>query len=74
VDFLCINSKNFEHRVVAPNGIIYVKKEVRQGLLGRMLSELLDSRVMVKHAMKGAKDDKVTHFTIARASSDEEPL
>ncbi|TFK89962.1 hypothetical protein K466DRAFT_574493 [Polyporus arcularius HHB13444] len=47
-----------DHINVAPNGIMYVKESVRKGLLGRMLSELLDTRVMVKQAMKGAKDDK----------------
>jgi len=45
--------------VVAPNGIMYVNKVVRKGLLGRMLAELLETRVMVKQAMKGIKDDKV---------------
>lgn len=40
--------------------MMYVKQTVRRGLLGRMLTELLDTRVMVKQAMKGAKDDKVT--------------
>jgi DNA polymerase zeta len=44
---------------VAPNGIMYVKPEVRRGLLGRMLTELLDTRVMVKQAMKRAHDNKV---------------
>lgn len=44
---------------VAPNGIIYTKPEVRKGLLGRMLIELLDTRIMVKQAMKGIKNDKV---------------
>lgn len=44
---------------VAPNGIMYVKETVRKGLLARMLIELLDTRVMVKQAMKGTKDDKV---------------
>ena len=38
---------------------MYVKPIVRQGLLGRMLTELLDTRVMVKQAMKGVKSDKV---------------
>lgn len=38
---------------------MYVKPIVRQGLLNRMLTELLDTRVMVKQAMKGVKDDKV---------------
>jgi DNA polymerase elongation subunit (family B) len=45
---------------VAPNGMIYAKPHVRRGLLGRMLKELLDTRVMVKHAMKGVKTDKVS--------------
>jgi len=37
---------------------MYVKPEVRRGLLGRMLTELLDTRVMVKQAMKRAHDNK----------------
>jgi DNA polymerase zeta len=45
---------------VAPNGLMYVKPEVRKGLLGRMLTELLETRVMVKHAMKGVKEDKAS--------------
>lgn len=45
--------------LVAPNGIVYAKPHVRRGLLGRMLQELLDTRVMVKHAMRGVKSDKV---------------
>ncbi|KAF8898732.1 hypothetical protein BD779DRAFT_1485278 [Infundibulicybe gibba] len=47
-----------EHIFVAPNGIMYVKPATRKGLLGRMLSELLDTRVMVKQAMKNAAYDK----------------
>ncbi|KAG8221660.1 hypothetical protein J3R82DRAFT_1944 [Butyriboletus roseoflavus] len=47
-----------DYITIAPNGIMYVKPIVRQGLLGRMLTELLDTRVMVKQAMKGVKGDK----------------
>ncbi|KNZ79546.1 DNA polymerase zeta catalytic subunit [Termitomyces sp. J132] len=47
-----------DHIQVAPNGMIYVKSEVRKGLLGRMLIELLGTRVMVKQAMKSVKNDK----------------
>ncbi|KIJ68443.1 hypothetical protein HYDPIDRAFT_124966 [Hydnomerulius pinastri MD-312] len=47
-----------DYITIAPNGIMYVKPIVRQGLLGRMLTELLDTRVMVKQAMKSAKGDK----------------
>ncbi|PPQ64274.1 hypothetical protein CVT24_008412 [Panaeolus cyanescens] len=39
---------------ISPNGIMYVKPEVRKGLLGRMLIELLETRVMVKQGMKRA--------------------
>lgn len=37
---------------------MYAKPHVREGLLGRMLVELLDTRVMVKQAMKAVKSDK----------------
>lgn len=40
--------------------MMFVKPEIRKGLLGRMLTELLDTRVMIKEALKGAKDDKVS--------------
>ncbi|KAG8701368.1 DNA polymerase zeta [Ceratobasidium sp. 395] len=39
----------------------YVKRNVREGLLGRMLTELLDTRIMVKQAMKSTKGDKGLH-------------
>ena len=44
---------------VTPNGMIYVKPAVRKSLLAKMLGEILDTRVMVKHAMKGARGNKV---------------
>ncbi|KAL7749691.1 DNA polymerase zeta [Sorochytrium milnesiophthora] len=43
---------------VSPNGLMFVKPDVREGLLGRMLSELLDTRVMVKSSMKQYKSEK----------------
>ncbi|KAJ7254103.1 hypothetical protein B0H12DRAFT_1115984 [Mycena haematopus] len=48
----------YDHINVSPNGYMFVKTDVRKGLLGRMLVELLETRVMVKQAMKGVKDDK----------------
>lgn len=50
---LCADDLN-----VSPNGIIFVKPEVRKSLLGKMLSELLETRVMVKNRMKFDKEDK----------------
>ncbi|OOQ81567.1 putative DNA polymerase zeta catalytic subunit [Penicillium brasilianum] len=42
---------------IAPNGMIYAKQEVRQSLLAKMLTEILETRVMVKTGMKADKDD-----------------
>lgn len=43
---------------IAPNGMIYAKPEIRKSLLARMLSEILETRVMVKSGMKADKDDR----------------
>lgn len=43
---------------IAPNGIMYAKTEVRKSLLAKMLTEILETRVMVKSGMKQDKDDK----------------
>ncbi|KAG1048906.1 hypothetical protein G6F43_008737 [Rhizopus delemar] len=42
---------------ISPNGVMFVKHEIRKGLLGKMLQELLNTRVMVKKSMKDYKDD-----------------
>ncbi|KAJ1724305.1 DNA polymerase zeta, partial [Coemansia erecta] len=41
-----------EHITVSPNGVAFVKPSVRRGLLGRMLQELLESRIVIRDAMK----------------------
>ncbi|KAJ2230442.1 DNA polymerase zeta [Coemansia sp. RSA 518] len=46
---------------VSPNGVMFVKQSVRKGLLGRMLQEILDSRVMIKDAMKQWGGDEALH-------------
>ncbi|KAI0153556.1 DNA polymerase family B [Pestalotiopsis sp. NC0098] len=43
---------------IAPNGIMYCKTEVRKSLLAKMLTEILETRVMVKSGMKQDKQDK----------------
>jgi DNA polymerase zeta len=43
---------------IAPNGMMYVKPEMRKSLLAKMLGEILETRVMVKSGMKTDKDDK----------------
>ena len=60
----CVIATDGQLFTVAPNGIMYVKETVRKGLLARMLIELLDTRVMVKQAMKGAKGDKVRLYPV----------
>lgn len=44
---------------IAPNGMMYAKQEVRKSLLAKMLTEILETRVMVKTGMKVDKDDKI---------------
>jgi DNA polymerase zeta len=44
---------------IAPNGMMYVKPEIRKSLLAKMLTEILETRVMVKSGMKKDKDDKM---------------
>ncbi|KAJ5692368.1 hypothetical protein N7462_001791 [Penicillium macrosclerotiorum] len=44
---------------IAPNGMMYAKREVRQSLLAKMLTEILETRVMVKTGMKADKEDKI---------------
>lgn len=43
---------------IAPNGLMYVKPEMRKSLLAKMLGEILETRVMVKSGMKIDKDDR----------------
>ena len=43
---------------ISANGLLFVKPHVRKSLLAKMLSEILDTRVMVKGSMKGTKSDK----------------
>lgn len=43
---------------------MYAKTSVRKSLLAKMLEELLETRVMVKQAMKSAKGDKVRRVSI----------
>lgn len=44
---------------ISPCGAVFVKSSVREGVLPRMLREILDTRLMVKQSMKMHKTDKV---------------
>lgn len=46
------------HINIAPNGLMYTKPTIRKSLLAKMLTEILETRVMVKSGMKQDKDDK----------------
>ena len=47
-----------EYINIAPNGIMYAKAQVRKSLLAKMLSEILETRVMVKSGMKVDREDR----------------
>ncbi|BGP52794.1 DNA polymerase zeta [Rhodotorula sphaerocarpa] len=56
-----------DHITVSPNGMMFAKPEIRKSLLAKMLSELLDTRVMVRSSMKAiAKDRALTKLLNAR--------
>lgn len=42
----------------SPCGVVFVTPDIRQGILPRMLQEILDTRLMVKKSMKQNKDNK----------------
>lgn len=42
---------------ISPCGAVFVKKSVREGVLPRMLKEILDTRLMVKQSMKLHRHD-----------------
>ncbi|CAH8862649.1 unnamed protein product [Trichobilharzia szidati] len=43
---------------ISPSGIVFVKKSIREGILPRMLKQLLTTRLMVKDSIKLYKSDK----------------
>ena len=43
---------------MAPNGLVFAKTSIRRAVLSKMLSEILDTRVMVKSSMNLDQNDK----------------
>ncbi|XP_078617508.1 DNA polymerase zeta catalytic subunit-like [Branchiostoma floridae x Branchiostoma japonicum] len=43
---------------VSPNGVAFVTKDVRKGVLPGMLQDILNTRIMVKKSMRDYKQDK----------------
>lgn len=52
-----LHKKDLLH--ISPCGAVFVKSSVREGVLPRMLREILDTRLMVKQSMKLHKTDKL---------------
>ncbi|KAK9377526.1 uncharacterized protein V1513DRAFT_456365 [Lipomyces chichibuensis] len=46
-----------DYLTVSPNGLIFVKQSIRRSLLAKMLTEILETRVMVKNEMKDTDSD-----------------
>ena len=42
---------------ISPNGVIFVKRHIRRGILSAVVEDLLNSRLMVKASLKLYKDD-----------------
>uniref|UniRef100_A0A5K4FAI1 DNA polymerase zeta catalytic subunit n=1 Tax=Schistosoma mansoni TaxID=6183 RepID=A0A5K4FAI1_SCHMA len=43
---------------ISPNGVVFVKKSIREGILPRMLKQLITTRLMVKDSIKLYKTNK----------------
>lgn len=44
---------------VSPAGVVFVKSEIRRGVIPIMLEEVLNTRLMIKQSMKDYPNDKV---------------
>lgn len=52
--------KDLEGKIhISPAGVAFVQADVKRGILPTMLAEILDTRLMVKKAMKENKGDSV---------------
>ncbi|KAK3097907.1 hypothetical protein FSP39_014334 [Pinctada imbricata] len=66
IEFGCTNlritpstlDKIKDHVTVSPNGVVFVKKHIRKGIISSMVDEILNTRIMVKKSMKEYKKDK----------------
>ncbi|VDM98027.1 unnamed protein product [Thelazia callipaeda] len=61
-DIISMHKKRELH--ISPTGVIFCKKSVRKGLMPLMLEEILDTRVMVKKAVKKYKDNRLLARTL----------
>ncbi|KAH6762547.1 recovery protein 3 [Perilla frutescens var. hirtella] len=60
--------RNLKHELlVAPNGVAYVPSKVRQGILPRLLEEILSTRIMVKQTMKKLAPSQLVRHRILNA-------
>ncbi|GME84910.1 unnamed protein product [Ambrosiozyma monospora] len=50
--------KIFEDQItLSPNGLMFLKPEVRKSLMAKYLTEILDARILVKNTMSKLRDD-----------------
>ncbi|KAH8858584.1 DNA polymerase zeta catalytic subunit [Schistosoma japonicum] len=52
---------------ISPNGVVFVKKSIREGILPRMLKQLITTRLMVKDSIKLYKSDKLGDSIVHKA-------
>jgi DNA polymerase zeta len=50
---------------ICPNGVVFVKPNIRKGVLSMMVEEILNTRLMVKKSMKNYKEDKVSSASLS---------
>ncbi|KAL3883653.1 hypothetical protein ACJMK2_029895 [Sinanodonta woodiana] len=57
----CLGRKLKDDVTVSPNGVVFLKHSIRKGILPIMVEEILNTRLMIKNAMKNYKSDKSLH-------------
>ncbi|AKA48228.1 DNA polymerase II [uncultured archaeon] len=55
---ICFTTLNEKGAIVSPTGIRFLEKSEREGLIPRILKDLMDERDQVKKKMKNARDDE----------------
>eukprot|EP00834_Sanchytrium_tribonematis_P004232 NODE_197_length_13258_cov_0.852344.p1 type:complete len:1346 gc:universal NODE_197_length_13258_cov_0.852344:8989-13026(+) len=56
----------YKYLTLGPNGAVYVNSKVKQGILTKLVSDLLDTRVMIKQSMKIYSDKHLLRLLNAR--------
>lgn len=50
--------------LVAPSGVMYINQTIPKSFLGKVLTEILNTRIIMKNSMKHDKNDKILQMLL----------